>query len=122
MRKLIVLILLISSTYAFSKEVEKDKSESVKGEQQQGQLVLQKPANQRPQIRLNGFALYAFDDNVDSYYSKTSFFDGKIKGGFEWGGGLEYMIHKDQSIEISYLRLDSEAPMTYYNNGSKFTV
>ncbi len=56
---------------------------------------------------------------MDSYYSTTSFFEGKIKGGFEYGGGLEYMLHPAYGIEFTYLRLDSKAPMTYFDNGVK---
>jgi hypothetical protein len=49
------------------------------------------------------------------YYSNTDYLNGKIEGGFQWGGGLEYMIHIQQGIELSYLRLDTEAPITYYD-------
>ncbi len=67
-------------------------------------------------MRLNGYASYAFDDRVESYYSNTSYFEGKIKGGLLWGGGLEFMVHPQYGIEISYLRMDTKAPMTYYSN------
>ncbi len=67
-------------------------------------------------LRLNGYALYAFDDAVDSYYSNTNYFEGKIKGGLIWGGGLEFMVHPQYGIELSYLRMDTKAPMTYYSN------
>ncbi len=67
-------------------------------------------------LRLNAYALYAFDDKVDSYYSNTSYFDGKIKGGLIWGGGLEYLVHPDYGVELSYLRMDTKAPATYYSN------
>jgi hypothetical protein len=73
-------------------------------------------------IRLNGYATYAFDDNgVDSYYSDTDYFDGKIKGGFQYGGGLEVLPSPAIGIEITYLRLDSKAPMEYYNDGIQYT-
>jgi hypothetical protein len=81
-----------------------------------------KPAQSRPEIRLNLYTLYAFNDKVDSYYSSTEYFNGKIKGGFEWGGGLELMMDPHQGIELTYLRLDSDAPMTYYYNGIKNTT
>jgi len=73
-------------------------------------------------VRLNGYAIYAFDDNsVDSYYSDTDYFDGKIKGGFQYGGGLEVLPSPAIGIEITYLRLDSKAPMEYYNDGIQYT-
>jgi len=83
-------------------------------------LVLQKPAF-TPGLRLNGYTFYAFDDRVDSYYSNTEYFRGKIKGGFQWGGGFEYMMSPGQGIELSYLRLDTKAPLEYYNSGIMYT-
>ncbi len=83
-------------------------------------LVVKKMAFE-PGLRVNGFAFYAFDDKVDSYYSNTEYFRGKIKGGFQYGGGLEYMMAPTQSFELFYLRLDTEAPIEYYKGGIKFT-
>jgi hypothetical protein len=65
--------------------------------------------------KLNIYGNYAFDDKVDNYYSTTSYYNGKIKGGFLWGGGLEFGLHDYYGIELSYLRLDTKAPMTYYD-------
>ncbi len=71
-----------------------------------------------PQVRLHGYALYAFDDNyVGSYYSASSYFDGKILGGFQYGAGLEVMPYPASGVEVSYLRLDSQAPIEYFDNG-----
>ncbi|HET9280039.1 MAG TPA: hypothetical protein VFN95_17715 [Flavitalea sp.] len=71
------------------------------------------------EFRLNGFAGYLFDDHVDSYYSATEYFEGTIKGGFRWGLGAEYMLHPQYGIGIIYYRQDTEAPMTYYDQGVK---
>jgi hypothetical protein len=68
-------------------------------------------------IRFNGYAEYIFDDNIDSYYSNTDYYDGKIKGGLQWGGGLEFMVDATKGIELKYLRRDATAPVEYYNNG-----
>jgi len=73
-------------------------------------------------IRFNGFAGYVFDDKIDSYYSSTDFYEGKIKGGLQWGGGLEFMVDETKGIEIKYLRRDATAPIDYYYNGLKFKV
>jgi hypothetical protein len=70
-------------------------------------------------LRLNVYTSYAFDDDVDSYYSTTAYFRGTIKGGFEYGGGLEYILRPAYGIEFAYLRLDSKAPITYYDNIEK---
>jgi hypothetical protein len=82
----------------------------------------QKQVSAGPSVRLHGYATYAFDDNnVDSYYSATEYFNGTIKGGFQYGGGLEVMPYPVMGVEFMYLRLDSKAPMEYYNNGIKYT-
>jgi len=68
-----------------------------------------------PSVRLHGYGIYAFDDNnVESYYSSTDFFSGKIRGGFQYGGGLEVMPIPYAGVQFEYLRLDSKAPMEYY--------
>jgi len=48
------------------------------------------------QVRVNVYGNYVFDDQVDNSYSYGSegFFDGKIKGGFLGGVGLEYRLHQ----------------------------
>ena len=70
-------------------------------------------------VRLNGYAAYVFEDNVDSYYDPTNYYEGQINGGFQWGAGLEYMVSPNKGIEIKYLRRDCIAPMDYYLNGVK---
>jgi len=75
-----------------------------------------KPASSGPSVRLHGYATYALADNhVDSYYSATSYFDGSVEGGFQYGGGLEVMPYPAVGLEFTYLRLDSKAPMYYWD-------
>jgi hypothetical protein len=68
------------------------------------------------EFRLNAFAGYVFDDHVDSYYSNTSFYEGTIKGGFRWGGGLEYMMNPHYGLNLMYLTQSTTARLTYYDN------
>lgn len=117
LKSLLLTVLLIAGVYNFS--YAKDGKELPQNEQKV--LVLQKPAF-TPGLRLNGYTFYAFDDKVDSYYSSSEYFNGKIKGGFQWGGGLEYMMSPGQGIELSYLRLDTNAPIEYYKGGIQFTT
>ena len=49
-----------------------------------------------------------------TYYSNNSYFDGSRNGGFQYGGGLEVMLHPSYGVELLYLRLDSDAPMYYW--------
>lgn len=84
--------------------------------------VQKAPSSSGPEVRLNLYTLYAFDDHVDSYWSTTEYFEGTMKGGFQWGGGLEMMMDSETGVELSYLRLDSEAPMSYYHNGVQYST
>lgn len=70
-------------------------------------------AQKKPDIRLNGYAGYVFDDAVDSYYDANNFYNGKILGNFMWGVGIESKINRATGVELSYLREDTKAPMRY---------
>lgn len=70
----------------------------------------------KPQVRLNAYTNYVFDDHVDSYYSSTAFYEGVVKAGLQWGVGLEYMFRPTQGVELVWLHEDTKAPTTYYDN------
>jgi len=113
MKKLLVIVLIVTSSYAYSQVV----VTSAPPPPAKRVVVVQKNSF-TPHLRLNGYTFYAFDDRVDSYYSSTDYYKGTIKGGFQWGGGLEYMIIPQQGVELSYLRMDSNAPMEYYDRNT----
>ena len=77
---------------------------------------------QAQEVRLNGYAHYVFDDKFDTYYSNTSYFRGKIKGGFQWGFGFEYKPNPYYGMELLYLHQDTEAPVYYYLQGDRDRV
>ncbi len=70
-------------------------------------------AQKKPDIRLNGYAGYVFDDAIDSYYDANNYYNGKILGNFMWGFGIESKVNRGTGIELSYLRDDTKAPMRY---------
>lgn len=72
-------------------------------------------------VRLNGYTNYVFDDSFDSYYDPYNYYNGKLKGGFQWGGGVEFMVKPNYCIELLYLHQSTEAPTTY-QGGLGFTV
>ena len=82
-------------------------------------LMTSTQAQKHADIRLNAYTVGAFSDKVDSYYSSTDYFNGTINGGLQWGGGIEIKPNKMMGIEFLYNRLDTKAPMTYYDNGIK---
>ena len=65
-------------------------------------------------INVNLYGAYVFDDKFDSRYDNSTYYEGKIKGGFQWGGGLEYLVQPEYGIELFYLRQDTEAPTHVY--------
>ena len=67
--------------------------------------------------RLNGYAIYAFDDKFDSYYSGTDYYEGKFKGGLQWGIGIEFLPQAVQGIELLYLNQQTTAPTRYWAPG-----
>jgi hypothetical protein len=69
-------------------------------------------------IRLNGYCHYVFDDQVESYYSNTNYFNGIIEGGTLWGLGLEFKPHPEFGFELLYLRQDTKAYVHYYDLAS----
>ncbi|MEI8110440.1 MAG: porin family protein [Chitinophagia bacterium] len=69
--------------------------------------------------RFHIYTGYAFDDNIDSYFDNSNYYKGTIRGNYIWGGGIEFMPHRYTGFEVSYLRMDTDAPMTYYNGGVK---
>jgi Outer membrane protein beta-barrel domain len=70
-------------------------------------------------FRINAYGSYVFDDAVDSYNSSTAYFNGTVKGGFQWGAGLEYMFNHSSGFEFNYLHQSTNAPFTYYIDGVK---
>lgn len=70
------------------------------------------------ELRLNTYAGYVFDDQVDSYYSSSSYYEGKILGGLRWGAGLEYQLPgTTKAFELQYLRQDTSVPLSYLDPG-----
>ena len=100
MKKLLVIVLIVANSYAYSQVV----VQSAPPPPAKRVVVVQKAAF-TPVLRLNLYSMYAFDDKVDSRYSSTEYFNGTIKGGYQWGGGLEYLMMPQQGFEISYLTL-----------------
>jgi len=65
------------------------------------------------QVRLNAYGSYVFDDGFESYYDTYDYYHGTIKGGFQYGLGVEYVVNKRYGIEVLYLRMPTTAPVTF---------
>ena len=75
------------------------------------------PAMSQKSTRLNGYAVYVFDDQFDSYYSNSDYYNGKFKGGLQWGVGLEFLPTPMNGIELIYLNQQTTAPTSYWAPG-----
>lgn len=69
------------------------------------------------QNRLNLYGAYVFDDNVQNSYDSYNYFDGKVKGGFQYGAGIEFMVREDYGVELLWLGQSTTAPITYLTTG-----
>jgi len=74
------------------------------------------------QIRINAYTSYVFDDSFDSRYSSTSYFNGRINGGLQWGVGLEFTPSETFGFELLYLRQDTDVPVNYWRDGPQSAV
>jgi hypothetical protein len=76
-----------------------------------------------PKNRINLYGAYVFDDNVNSSYDSYNYFEGKLKGGLQYGAGVEFMVKQDYGVELLWIAQETTAPLTYqsysyYGNGS----
>jgi hypothetical protein len=73
--------------------------------------------SQAQKLHLNGYANFVFDDKTSSYYDQYHYYNAKVRGGLQLGGGLEYMADPTLGVELCYLRQDAIVPTNYQNGG-----
>lgn len=66
-------------------------------------------AQNQGDIGLNLYGSYTFDDNISDNLYNVEF-----KGAFQYGLGAEFYIRPTKSIELKYLRMDSDVTFTQY--------
>ncbi len=69
------------------------------------------------QNRLNLYGAYVFDDKVENSYDSYNYFDGKVKGGFQYGAGIEFMVREDYGVELLWIGQSTTAPISYLTTG-----
>lgn len=75
--------------------------------------VLGAKAQNQGDIGLNLYGGYTFDDNVSDNLYNVEF-----KGAFQYGLGAEFYLRPSKSIELKYLRMDSDVVFTKYLVGT----
>ena len=63
--------------------------------------------------RLNFYSAYVFDDGFDVVNDVNTYYNGTVKGGVQWGAGLQYMFNKQSSAEILYLHRSTTVPANF---------
>jgi hypothetical protein len=63
--------------------------------------------------RLNFYAAYTFDDGFDVVNDANTYYNGTVKAGVQWGGGLEYMFSHQSSAELLYLHRSTTVPANF---------
>ncbi|MEO5570426.1 MAG: hypothetical protein ABIT08_17645 [Bacteroidia bacterium] len=53
--------------------------------------------------RINLYGMYTFDDSFTSTYDDATYYEGKIKGGFQYGAGIEFMVKPMYGVELLYI-------------------
>ena len=70
-------------------------------------------ASAQPKFRLNLYGSYVFDDGFNVNNDANTYFNGTVKGGFQWGGGIEFLTNEFSSVELLYLHKGSTAPVDF---------
>ena len=63
--------------------------------------------------RLNFYGAYTFDDGFDVWNDANTYYNGTVKGGVQWGAGLQYMFNKQSSAEILWLHRSTTVPANF---------
>jgi hypothetical protein len=63
--------------------------------------------------RLNFYGAYTFDDGFDVVNDANTYYNGTVKGGVQWGAGLQYMFNKQSSAELLYLHRSTTVPANF---------
>ena len=63
--------------------------------------------------RINFYSAYVFDDGFDVFSDANTYYNGTVKGGYQWGAGVEYLFTPQSSAEILYLHRGTTVPATF---------
>jgi len=72
-------------------------------------FALAAKAQNQGDIGVNLYGGYTFDDNISDNLYNVEF-----KGAFQYGLGAEFYLRPSKSIELKYLRMDSDVAFTKY--------
>jgi hypothetical protein len=67
----------------------------------------------QPGPRINLYSAYVFNDGFDVVNDVNTYYNGTVKGGYQWGAGVEYLFSRESSAEILYLHRSTTVPATF---------
>ncbi len=107
---LVLFILITSSVFVSAQDTIPQKPTPPP----QVQPVPQQP-KEPPLIekRINIYGIYTFDDSFSSTYDDHNYYEGKIKGGIQYGAGIEFMVKHTYGVELLWIGQNTKAPTTY---------
>ena len=65
------------------------------------------------EVRFNFYSAYVFDDGFGEYNGANDYYNGKIKGGYQIGGGIQFFANQQYGTELLYLHKQTTAPSTF---------
>jgi len=71
---------------------------------------------QAQEKRINLYGGYVFDDNLDAYYDYDNYVNALVKGGFQYGGSIEFLTPEQLGIELMYIGQNTTFPISF-NSG-----
>ena len=63
--------------------------------------------------RINLYSAYTFDDGFDVWNDVNTYYNGTVKGGVQWGAGMEYLFSRESSAEIMWLHRSTTVPANF---------
>ncbi|MBL8006134.1 MAG: hypothetical protein JNJ56_01270 [Ignavibacteria bacterium] len=81
-------------------------------------LLISAKQSDAQQFRLNLYSGYNFDDDVEAVTNNYNYFNGTIKGNYQWGLGFEYIVKPTYGIELLYYRMDTDVDVNYNTSNS----
>jgi len=62
--------------------------------------------------RINLYGGYVFDDNIDKFNDYDQYINATVKGGFQYGAGLEFLTPGELGIELLYIGQSTTLPVS----------
>jgi hypothetical protein len=72
--------------------------------------------------RINLYGGYVFDDNLSEYYDSYNYINATVKGGFQYGGSIEFLTPDKLGFELLYMGHNTTIPLTGnagFSNGQR---